>query len=196
MPDRVSRRRPGRPAGAGHGRSAVRGAVLSAVVLVVLVAAAGALAGVVWEWAWSPPQGVVAHREFVPTDEAGLRAEFAGTGWYVVVAAAAGLLVGAGVALLADRRPLVALGSLVVGTALGAWLMRVVGVALGPDDPSAAARTAKAGAHVPDVLGVSGFSPYLAYPTGALVALAVLFLGLSAAHRSDRGSVGNPDRDG
>ena len=159
---------------------------LQALLVVVLVAAAGAVAGVVWEWVWSPPRGVVVHHQWVATSEAALRGQFTGTAWYVVVAGVAGLLVGALVALVADRRPLVALGSLVVGTALGAWLMRLVGVALGPADPAGLARTAKQGTHLPDMLRLSGASAYVAYPTGALLALALLFLGLSAVHKRDR----------
>ena len=168
------------------GRSGTLVPVLRQALLVaVLVAAVGALAGVVWEWVWSPPTGVVVHHRWVPTSEAALRAQFTGSGWYAVVAAGAGLLVGAVVALAAARRPMVALGSLLVGTLLGAWLMKLVGVALGPDDPAALARTAKQGTHLPDMLRVSGASPYVAYPTGALIALSLLFLGLSAARKHD-----------
>lgn len=188
MPDRLSRLEPEGPRRGRRSpaRPAVPAPVVVAVLVVVLVAAVGALAGVVWEGVWSPPRGVVVHHQFVAAGEADLRAQFTGTAWYVVVAGVAGLLAGTAVAILAGRRPLLALGSLLVGTAAGAWLMRVVGVALGPDDPTAAGRTVKAGAHVPDMLRVAGFSPYLAYPTGALVALAVLFLGVSAAHKRDR----------
>jgi hypothetical protein len=177
MPDRLR----------GARRDTVRAAALQALLVVVAVAAVGAVAGVVWEWVWSPPSGVVVHHQWVAASEAGLRAEFTGTGWYVVVAVVAGLLVGAVVALVADRRPLLTLAALVAGTALGAWLMRLVGVALGPGDPVAIARTAKPGTHLPDMLRVSGASPYVAYPTGALVALMVLFLGLSAVRKRDRG---------
>jgi hypothetical protein len=171
----------------GARRGTVGTAVVQALVVVAAVAAVGAVAGVVWEWVWSPPSGVVVHHQWVATSEAALRAEFTGTGWYVVVAVVAGLLAGAVVALVADRRPLLTLAALVAGTALGAWLMRLVGVALGPGDPVGIARTARAGTHLPDMLRVSGASPYVAYPTGALVALAVVFLGLSAVHKRDRG---------
>jgi hypothetical protein len=157
--------------------------LVEALVVAALVAAVGALAGVVWEWVWSPPTGVVVHQRWVAASEAGLRGQFTGTGWYVVVAAVAGLLVGAVVALVADRRPLVTLGSVVVGTLLGAWLMRVVGVALGPDDPAVLARSVKQGTHLPDMLRVSGASPYVAYPTGALLALALVFLCLSTVRK-------------
>jgi len=173
------------PDGVTGPRRPVLPVLLQALLVVVLVAAVGALAGVVWERVWSPPTGVVVHHQWVASSEAGLREEFTGTGWYVVVAAVAGLLVGAVVALVADRRPLVTLGALVVGTLTGAWLMRVAGVALGPDDPAGVAGTAKQGAHLPDMLRVSGASPYVAYPTGALVALALVFLCLSGLR--DRG---------
>jgi hypothetical protein len=175
MPDGVS----------GARRGTLLPVLLQALLVVVLVAAVGALAGVVWERVWTPPTGVVVRHQWVASSEGSLRGEFTGTGWYVVVAGVAGLLVGAVVALVADRRPLVSLASLVVGTVLGAWLMRVVGVALGPGDPTTLARTARQGAHLPDMLRVSGASPYVAYPTGALLALAILFLGLSAVRKPD-----------
>jgi hypothetical protein len=66
---------------------------------------------------------------------------------------------------------------------LGAALMYRVGVALGPSDPVRAASSAKEGAHLPAQLAVSGGSPWIAFPAGALVALALVFLGLSAVHR-------------
>ena len=63
--------------------------VVQALVVLVAAAALGALAGVVWEWVWTPPSGVAFQGKFV-LDENGLPGEFSGTGWYVVVAAAAG----------------------------------------------------------------------------------------------------------
>ena len=45
--------------------------------------------GLVWEWLWTPPRGVVVHHRWVQ-DEVGLRGDFSGTGTYVVVAAVAG----------------------------------------------------------------------------------------------------------
>jgi hypothetical protein len=66
--------------------------------------------------------------------------------------------------------------------------MYYVGVGLGPSDPAQLALVAKDGTHLPAELTVSGRSPWIALPAGALVALALVFLGLSAVHRDVRAS--------
>ncbi len=172
MPDRVTR-----------DRASLRPALVQLVLAVAVLAVIGAVAGVVWEWVWSAPKGVVMDHTWVATDEASLRAQFSGTGWYVVVASAAGLLGGAVVALFVDRFPLVTLLGVVLGSVLAAWLMYRVGVWLGPGDPQTLAHAAKDGTHLPGQLQVDHKSAWTALPAGALVALAMVFLGLSAAHR-------------
>jgi hypothetical protein len=157
---------------------------LAQLALVVLVlAVAGVLAGVVWEWLWTAPDGAVVDGAWVARDEANLRGVFSATGWYVVVASVAGLLGGAVVALFLDRFPLVTLLGAVLGSLLGAFLMLRVGVALGPGDPVEAARSAGEDAVVPGVLDVSGGTPFIAMPAGALVALALVFIGVIARDR-------------
>lgn len=160
------------------GRVTGRPAVQLGLVVVGL-ALVGVLAGVVWEWIWNPVIGVVVDHQWSPGSAIGLQQEFSSTGWYVVVAVVAGLLAGLGVGLLADRVPLLTLVAVVVGSALAAWLMLVVGSALGPPDPAAAAHTADDGTRLPSDLSVSGKSPFLALPTGALLGMALVFIGLS-----------------
>lgn len=147
------------------------------VVLAVTVGA-GAVAGLVWEWLWTPPVGVVQHHRWV-LDEAALRGDFSGTGTYIAVAAVVGVLVGALVALVFDRAELLTLVALVVGSVVAGWLMYRVGLAVGPPDPRELARTAEQGAHLPGQLKVHGRSPFVAFPSGALVGMVVVFLGLS-----------------
>ncbi|MDF1603087.1 hypothetical protein [Nocardioides sp. YIM 152315] len=149
-------------------------------LVVVVLALAGALAGVVWEWAWSPTIGVVVDHQWTAGDALGLQHQFSGTGWYVVVAVVAGLVAGIAVTLLADRVPLLTLAAVVIGSALAAWVMLVVGSALGPPDPDTAARTADDGTRLPDHLAVSGRSPFIAFPVGALLGLVLVFIGLSS----------------
>ncbi|HEU5036014.1 MAG TPA: hypothetical protein VFT70_03335 [Nocardioides sp.] len=163
----------------------LRPALVQAGLAVLVLAVVGVLAGVVWEWVWTAPVGVVVDHKWVALDEANLRDQFSGTGWYVVVAAVAGLVGGAVVALFLDRVPLATLLGVVVGSLLGAMLMYRVGLALGPGDPLQAAADAKEGAHVPAQLVVTGHSAWIALPAGALVALALVFLGLSTVHRSE-----------
>ena len=149
---------------------------LLAVLAVTIVA--GAVAGLVWEWLWTPPVGVVQDHRWV-LDEAALRDDFSGTGTYIAVAAVFGVLVGAFVALLFDRAELVTLIAVVVGSVVAGWLMYRVGLAVGPPDPRGLARTAREGAHLPGLLEVHGRSTFVAFPSGALVGLVVVFLGLS-----------------
>lgn len=172
-PDAGPRRRPD-----------LRTGLVQLVIAVVALAAVGALAGVVWEWVWTAPVGVVADHRWVAEDEAGLRAQFSGTGWYVVVAGVAGLVAGIVVGLVLTRVPLLTLVGVLLGSVLGAWLMMRVGVALGPPDPHTLARTAHDGTHLPAQLSVVRWSPYTSLPVGALVGLAVVFLAL--ARRSHR----------
>lgn len=156
----------------------VRPALVQLALAVLVLAVAGVVAGFVWEWAWTAPDGAVVDGAWVAQDEANLRGVFSGTGWYVVVGSAAGLLGGAVVALFLDRFPLVTLLGVLLGSLLGAFLMFRVGVALGPGDPLDAT-----GDVVPGVLDVSGGSPFIAMPAGALVALAMVFIGLIARER-------------
>ena len=156
--------------------------LLRHVVLIVLAfAVAGALAGLVWQWLWTPPPGVVVHHQWLQ-DERGLRGDFAGTGSYVAVAAITGFLVGAVVAFLFDSAELVTLLAVVAGAVLAGWLMHRVGVALGPADPRHLAASAKDGTRLPGRLSVSGQSEFRAFPAGALLGLVIVFFGLSGRH--------------
>ncbi|WP_028645682.1 hypothetical protein [Nocardioides sp. URHA0020] len=161
------------------------------VLVVVALAALGALAGAVWQWLWTPTMGVVVDHRWTAGDAIGLQHEFAGTGWYVAIGTVAGLVAGVAAALLVDRQPLGTLAAVLVGSVLGAWLMVVVGTALGPADPTVLARTAADGTRLPMQLSVSGHGPLIAYPGGALLGLMVVFVGLSARTRPDR-SEGQP----
>ena len=157
--------------------------VLQALAVVAVLVAAGAVAGVVWEWWWTPPTGVVVHHQWLQ-DENGLRAQFSGTGTYVVVAAVAGLVAGVVVSLVLARSELVTLVALLAGSLLAGWVMYKVGAALGPADPHHLATTAKDGTHLPGRLVVSGKTPLRAFPAGAVLGLTVVFLGLARHHRT------------
>lgn len=152
---------------------------LRQVLLVLLgFVVVGALAGVVWEWVWTPPTGVALDKEFL-LDGAGLRSDFSGTALYVLIASLAGLLLGVLVAVLSDRNELLTLVAVAVGSVLAAWLMFRVGTLLGPPDPGPLARSAEDYTPLVDQLQVSGRSPFVAFPCGALVGLVVVFIGLN-----------------
>lgn len=156
-----------------------------AAVVVVVLLVVGAVGDLVWQWLWDAPRGVVVGHRWVQ-DEVGLRGDFAGTGTYVAVAVTAGVLSGLGVALASRRHEMVTLAALVVGSLLAGWVMYRVGVALAPADPQALARTARAGTRLPGTLRVSGASPFLALPAGALVGLVVVFVGLAGRRERPR----------
>ncbi|MGZ4450010.1 MAG: hypothetical protein ACXVW4_09475 [Nocardioides sp.] len=166
------------PDAPSRGRGVVVQVAVQVVGILAVFAAAGALAGVVWEWLWSPPSGVVVHHQWFQ-DEAGLRGDFSGTGLYVVVAAVAGLLAAGVVAVVFDRLELLTLVLVLVSAALAGGLMHRVGVALGPADPHHLATTARDGTKLPARLSVSGDSPYRAFPGGAMVGLVIVFFGLA-----------------
>lgn len=162
----------------------VDGPVAQFGLVVAVLATVGALAGVVWQWIWTPTMGVVVDHHWTAGDALGLQHEFSGTGWYVLVGAVAGLVAGVVIALLFDRVPLLTLAAVVVGSAVGAWLMVLVGTALGPADPEVLARTADDGTRLPMELAVTGRSPWVALPSGALIGLVLVFVGLSPRSRS------------
>ena len=168
--------------GPGH-RASLRPGLVQLLVGVLVLAAAGALAGVVWEWLWTAPVGVVVDHRWLAEDEAGLRGQFSGTGWFVVVATVTGLLAGGVVAYFLDRVPLLTLIAVVLGSGLGTWLMLTVGAALGPSDPARIALPAKNGTHLPGELDVSRRTPWISMPAGALVALTLVFFGFSPGRR-------------
>lgn len=166
---------------------AIRPAIVQAGIVLVVCAVAGALAGVVWEWVWTPPVGVVIHHQWL-LGLSGLRAEFSATGLYVVVASVAGLLVGALCGLFLDRAELVTLAAVLVGAVLAGWVMVQVGQALGPPDPRRLAETAAERTRLPSDLRLAGKSPYVAFPAGATLGLAVVLLGMSKRHAHNSSS--------
>ena len=159
----------------------VRPAIAQAGIALVICAVVGVLAGVVWQWLWTPSTGVVVDHKWLlgPT---GLQAEFTATGLYVLAASVAGLLVGALCGLFLDRAELVTLVAVLVGAALAGWVMVQVGQALGPPDPRELAETARNGTRLPSDLRIVGTSPYVAFPAGATLGLAVVLLGLAKRH--------------
>ncbi|WP_167735970.1 hypothetical protein [Nocardioides sp. 503] len=157
-------------------RRAVRPLVWQAVAVVVLYAAVGAGAGWLWHHLWDPPTGVAVDGRFY-LDSAGLRGEFSSTGWFVVVAAGVGLVLGVGCALLVQRSELVTLVAVVVGAALATYVMWKVGLSLSAEDPARLARSATDGDRLPARIEVSGGSPFLVLPAASLAALAVAYAG-------------------
>jgi hypothetical protein len=62
--------------------------------------------------------------------------------------------------------------------------MLQVGSALAPPDPAVLARTAPDGTRLPGTVEVSGNWPLGAFPAGALLGVAVIYIGLTSTRRS------------
>lgn len=170
------------PDGVTLGPEDARLLVRRSVLVLLAFAVAGAAAGVVWEWVWTPPTGVVVKGEYI-LDGNGVRDSFSGTAWYVVLAVLTGLLLGVLVAVSLEGWELVTLVLVTMGSVLAAWLMFAVGTALDPPDPVVVAERSKDLSRVPDELSVSGASPHIAFPSGALLGLAVVYVGLAGRRR-------------
>lgn len=177
------------PGGLTSPRTPVSRWVLRALLILVAAAVLGVLAGVVWEWIWSPPSGVAYEGRFV-LDQNGLPSEFSGTGWYIVVAAVAGILLGVGAALVSRDGEVVSLVAVSVGAVLAGGLMFHVGHALGPPDPAVLAASAEDLTALRGDLRVGGVggrphfytfdsAAFVAFPAGALLAFSALVLMLS-----------------
>jgi len=78
-----------------------------------------------------------------------------------------------------DRRELLTLGLVVAGSLLAGWVMLRVGELGMPADPNLLAPRTADGTQLPGTLTITGRSPLAAFPTGALVGLFVVFVGLS-----------------
>ena len=153
-----------------------------AALVVAAAALVGAACGALWELWWTPPTGLVLDHVWYP-DLEGVKETFAGTGSYVVVALAGGVLLGAVCAWIFDRAELVTLAAVAAGSVLAAWLMFEVGTAMAPPDPTAAASTADDYTELPGTLEVEGDGAFVAFPAGAMTGIAVVFIGLAPTRR-------------
>lgn len=185
--------RPTRRAGAG-----VRGIVVENLAVVVVLGLAGVAAGWVWQrWA-TPASGVVLdgswrlgyriEGDFLVGDATTFERAFGVIGTYLVVCGATGLVLGVLVALVCRRAELVTLAAVALGSALAAFACYRVGLALGPDDPAVAARTAADGTVLSGDLGIDRLAPFVAFPLLALVGLAVTYMLTTTATASAAGA--------
>ncbi len=153
-----------------------------APVLVGLVL--GALGGWLW-WTWwgPPPLGKVydtpAGPTWYPTPfDPGVTRDFSGTATSVVVGLGLALLLGAIGGWLSRGRAVVGLAAVVVASLAAAAVMALIGVAKSPEDPQSRVDEVKIGAELPGDLEVSGWTPYLIWPVGALLGHMVVMLSL------------------
>lgn len=159
--------------------------VVQFAAVLAIFSAAGAGCGWLWFRLWDPPQGVVFEGKWY-LDEEGLRGVFSSTGWFVVVAAGAGLVLGVLCALVFDRSELATLLAVLLGAGVATLLMWRVGLELSPADPHELARSAADGDRLPGRIEASGLSPHLMLPMTALAAVALAYA-LVPKRRAARG---------
>jgi hypothetical protein len=167
----------------------VTGRVVAGRVLVVLgtFAVVGAIAGVVWEWLWTPPLGIVYRGQWI-LEPSGPDYAFSGTGWYVVVALVAGVLTALVLGWVLVSGELTTLTAAVVGSVLAGWLMFTVGHSLGPPDPRPLAAAKDDLERLPSDLRVAVDDPepedaaysvassaFLSFPLGTAVGLSLVW---------------------
>jgi hypothetical protein len=145
----------------------------------------GIAGGFLVERLWDRPEGMVYQHQWrrglVSLDPPTLaqnadQGVFDGVGWYVVVAIAVGLVLGAVAALFLARAELVTLAAVLVGACAAGVIMYAVARNVAPPDPAHLARTAAQGTVLPDTLRLGSPWIVLACPGGALASLAAVFL--------------------
>lgn len=160
-----------------------RGAARTVAVLVVASLPVGAVLGMLWNWWWSPPLGIVYEGEWF-LQPAGPDLSFDGTGLYVLIGAVAGVLLGVVAGHYARDHAWATLVGVTLGAFAAAWVMFLVGQALGPADPQVLAARMDDLETLPARLGVGeetrwapfGSTAVLALPVGALLGLATSLL--------------------
>jgi hypothetical protein len=156
------------PATAAVGRDA------AAVIATFLVL--GVLGGVLWHVLVTPAEFTrLARGGAMGEDE--LAKIFGADGWYAVIGSLAGLAAGLALSWWRSRDALLTSGLLVIGSAVAAVVMLLVGHLLGPGTPRAALAAAKVGSKVPERLDVDSFIVYLVWPVGALAGALFVLLG-------------------
>jgi hypothetical protein len=152
------------------------------VVPPLLGALLGAVGGWLW-WAWwgPAPQGkiydTVAGKAWYPDPfDPGITRDFSGTATYVVVAFGLALLLGLVGGWLARNKAVAGIIAVLVGAGLGVLVMTLLGESFSPPDPATLLAGHKVGDTLPGHLAVSSWTPYLAWPVGAMLAYLVLML--------------------
>ncbi len=149
--------------------------MLTVLVIVVVFVSVGALAGYLWFQIWDPPTGVAYERSWV-VGEQGLRSSFSATGWFVVLAAVSGSVLGFVAGAASRGREVATLIAVVVGSAAATYMMWRMGQALSPPDPDVLARSAPDLTPFEGRIAVGGWSPFLALPASAVLGLLVALI--------------------
>jgi hypothetical protein len=141
----------------------------------------GVLSGVLW-WLVVPPAEFTKLPSGGSMGEVDLGRQFNADGWYVVIAAVAGLVSGIALSWWRSRDPLLTSVLLVLGSLAAAALMAVTGHLLGPGPTRAALAAVKVGAKVPERLDVDTPAVYLGWPIAVLLGASIVLFGKNAEH--------------
>lgn len=196
---------------------------VQAVTIVVVCGVLGLIGGWLWERLWTPGRGLVWHgqwnkgllylnqKTFAQRWSENVHQDiYSAVAIYLLIALAAGALIGLVAAFLLARREIVTLGALSVGGVLGGWVMGAFGIALGPTDPNTVAAHSANGVILPDSLQLDGLNwhlnlfgwhltpnlLYLAFPGAALLVLAIVFLAFDRAPRFEASPATVPSAHG
>ena len=186
--------------------SAVKRSIGLVVGVLALAAGVAALGGWLWWKWWSPaPPGQIYQRQdksfgwYATPLDPGQAHVASATFEYVVVGFGLALLVGVATAALGRNRPLTALAAVLVAGGLGAYLTWQVGTWISPPNPARYADAAHfkklvdgKPAVYPGSIGVSGWTPYLAWPVGSLLGYLGIMLSISGERTLDPPYVSEP----
>ncbi|GAB7003770.1 hypothetical protein JCM18899A_12420 [Nocardioides sp. AN3] len=154
-----------------------RTAVVWTAGILLGFALVGAVCGLIWRSLLHVPRGVVVGHQWYPASfDSGERASFAATGWYVVIAVVAAVVLGLLAAWLSRAPEVLTLGAVLVGSLLAGWLMLVVGLHGAPPDPQTAAAHAADGTRISGTLSRPGRAAFVTWPLLAVAAVGAFFL--------------------
>jgi hypothetical protein len=161
------------PAKAAERRLPWLAMVLVALGIVVAGGGLGALGGWLWYRWWAPANtgeiyDTTSGPRWYDLSDHGFTHQFDGPAQYAVVALGLGAVLGVLAAVVGRRQALLALGALVVGSALAAYLSWLIGTEMSPPDPQALATKANIGNEYPAAIELSGWTPFLCWGIGAL----------------------------
>ncbi|MDN5893912.1 MAG: hypothetical protein L0H93_07770 [Nocardioides sp.] len=143
------------------------------LIILATFVLAGLFCGWLWHHLWAPaPTGLAFKgKMYFPDDTI-----FRGTGIYMLIAIVGGLVLGALLTWLLERDEVVTLVAVLVGAVLAGLVMGMLGSALGPESPQAAADAlTKDPGNVTGNLTVAPLARWTCFPGAAIVgALLVL----------------------
>jgi hypothetical protein len=185
-PDASAEGGPTTPAGPPETPWSTSAAVLDGVIYLACFAAAGLIGGWIWSVVTPLPQVTkTGNNATVASEE--LAKQVGMDGWFFVIAAVGGLVLGVVLLAWRHRDPLLAVILVTVGGGLASWLMIQLGEALGPGDPVAALRSKPDGAHVSEQLSLHAHGVAWVWPIAAAFG-ALIYLWVLTKPGGDRGS--------